>query len=271
MAIINKKKDEQKPMTLEEYIDNPFGKGSSAIPKSIREGALNTYKAKFGNIMLRENGKIKYYLFKDNTNNIYYCLVKVPSETIPKFYYDVAFKFFADSSIAESGRDLKKYYIQFFSNDPSFVYTYAYAFNQAGIFIPELASKMSKEALEEEPKERNPKQNIGYVKTIIFAYLFLNEKDLLKQSAYSSAESYTQKTLLDLIMDADEKISNRQREDKFVDHRKKLVIKDKNIIKQLNGMGIKSAEHSRLVGTTKSVGRVKGVKMTGNAKHAKRI
>lgn len=270
MAITNKK-DAEKPMTLEDYINNPYGKGSSAIPAIVREGALNTYKAKFNNLMLRENGKIKYYLFKDTNNNTYYVLVKVPSETVPKFYYDVVFKFYTDAGVMEAGRNLKKYYIQFFSNDPSFVYTYAYSFNKEGLFITELASKMSKEALSEEPKERNPKQDIGYVKTIIFAYIFLNEKGLLTQSAFGFAESYTQRTLLDMIMDTDDKIADRQREDKFVDHKKKIVVKDKKLLNKIKSYDISSGAETRLVGTTKKINHIKGVKQSSKSRHSKVI
>lgn len=270
MAIFNKK-NEAKPMTLEDYINNPYGKGSASIPAMIREGALANYKHKFDNLMLRENGKVKYYMFKDTNNNAYYVLVKVPSETIPKFYYDVVFKFFTDSDVSDAGRNLKKYYIQFFSNDPSFVYTYAYAFNKEGIFINELASKMSRQALTEEPKERNPKQDIGYVKTIIFAYLFLNEKELLSKQAFGNAESYTLKTLLDMIVDADDKIADRQREDKFVDHRKKLVVSDKKLLKKIKGYGISAGANSRIVGTTKRAASIKGVQQANKIKRTKKI
>ena len=122
-------------MTLEEYIANPMGKNNATFTPLMRESVKKSYKAKFDNVMLRENGKIGYYLYKDNKNNAYYIHLKIPSEVIENFYYDVVFKFFTSSDQdTGGGKNLEKYQVQFFSNDPAFVYTYAYVFAHNDLF-----------------------------------------------------------------------------------------------------------------------------------------
>ena len=50
------------------------------------------YMNKLDKIMVRENGKAEYHLFKDK-GELYYAYIKVPSEVIENFYYDVIIEF----------------------------------------------------------------------------------------------------------------------------------------------------------------------------------
>ena len=273
MAVFGKKKNVNDHIhTLEEYIKNPEGKGNSTVPAIVRESIMNDYKTRFSNLMLRENGKVKYYLYKNNTDNVYYSLVKVPSESIHDFYYDVVFKFSATEDTPDAGRNLAKYNIQFFSNDPAFVYTYAYVFEKNGLFIDELKSKMSSEALKYEPKERNPKQVINYVKSIVFAYLVLSERGLLTKATYGSAETYNPNLLLDQIEHADQKIRERQEEDKEISHRKKLKI-DTDLQKKLSRYNVNLSKKgaSRIALVSKKAGKVKKTSAINSTKRTKKI
>ena len=65
MAVENQYEDKKAPITLEQYINNPAGKGSSTVPSIVRESIMNSYKRRFDNLLLRENGKIKYYQYKN--------------------------------------------------------------------------------------------------------------------------------------------------------------------------------------------------------------
>ena len=94
-------------MTLQEYAENPMGKANAVMGKFVREAMRQEYTAKFHNVMVRENGKVNYYAYKDSENNVYYIHVKVPSENVKKFYYDVVFRFYADAGITDNGRDLR--------------------------------------------------------------------------------------------------------------------------------------------------------------------
>lgn len=249
-------------MTLEEYISNPMGKNNASFTPFMREAMKNNYKAKFDNILLREGGSIGYYLYRDSKNNIYYAHVKVPSEVIEKFYYDVVFRFSATSDMdTASGTNLEKYNIQFFSNDPAFVFTHAHTFMENGLFINELAFRMSKEAIKKKATEKNPNDSVGYVKSLYFAYLFLKERGLLRAIRYKSAEPYNQMLMGSRIMMADLKIELRQREESKRDKRKKIVI-DKNLSKQLDKYNLNDRAKSRLVTSTKRTATTNTVRKT---------
>ena len=76
-------------MTFEEYINNPMGVKNAVI--SHREMYRKMYMEKLDRIMTREVGKIDYWLYKSPMK--YYCYMKIPSEVVPKFYYDVVIEF----------------------------------------------------------------------------------------------------------------------------------------------------------------------------------
>jgi len=249
-------------MTLEEYISNPMGKNNASFTPFMREAMKNNYKSKFDNILLRENGSVGYYLYRDAKNNVYYAHVKVPSEVIEKFYYDVVFKFSTTPDMnTASGTNLEKYNIQFYSNDPAFVYTHAHTFMENGLFINELAFRMSKEAIKRKATEKNPNDSVGYVKSIYFAYLFLQNRGLLRAIRYKSAEPYNQMLMGSRIMMADLKIELRQREEAKRDKRKKIVI-DQGLAKKLSKYDISDKAASRLVTTVKKTNKTGTVKKT---------
>ena len=255
-------------MTFEQYIINPMGKNNSVLNSTAREAMRNVYTNKFHNVLLKENGKIDYFLYKDTKHNIYYAHIKVPSEVIKDFYYDTIIKFFADETVKESALNLEKYYVQFFSNDPAFVFTYTHAFVENGLFIKELSSKMSQEALKKKAVEKNPNNDNGYVKSIYFAYLFLKERGLLKKVRWGEAQEFNLKLLLSNITHADEKILARQEEEEKRDKRKKVVV-DKNIARTIKKYGVSDTAKDRLVTTTSKVQTVKRTSASNNIKKTK--
>ena len=127
----------------------------------------------------------------------YIAFLKIPSEVIEKFYYDVVIEFSPPNLINKLDKSLENYNVKFFSNDPAFVFTFAYAFNKNKLFITDLEQKMSKEALEEKAKIKNPNASIGYVKSLYFAYLYLKSKGLFLKNMYETyGKPYNQKYLL---------------------------------------------------------------------------
>ena len=208
-------------MTFEQYISNPMGKNNAVLSASVRESIRKDYTERFNRLLLRENGKIDYTLYRNDSTNVYYIHIKIPSETVENFYYDIVIKFSANASIKDNGRDLKYYNIQFYSNDPAFVFTYAHTFIKNGLFIKELLPKMSKEAIKTKAKEKNPYDINGYVKTIYFAYLYMNQKGLFNKIHYLTAKPFNLKELLNNIEDADNKIEDRQTKGKSKDKKKK--------------------------------------------------
>ena len=255
-------------MTFEQYILNPMGKNNAVLSGVVREALRTDYTKRFNNILLRENGKINYYLYKDSKNNCYYALIKIPSEVIKNFYYDVVIKFFTDEKITENGRNLEKYYVQFFSNDPAFVFTYANTFLNNGLFIKELSSKMSREAIKRKAKEKNPQDLVGYVKSLYFAYLFMKQRGLFKLVQFDSAEEFNINNLLFQIENADTKIRKRQEEEEKRDKRKKINV-DKNTLRNINKIGISSNSEERLVTTTKHIRSVRKINAVNSIKTSK--
>lgn len=256
-------------MTFEEYIKNPMGKDNSVLNNAAREYMRTLYLNKFDNILLREKNNIAYYLAKDNKNNTYWVYIKIPSETVKKFYYDVVIKFFTDENVKGGGRDLFKYNIKVYSNDPAFVFTYAFVFNKNKMFIEELYNKMSKEALSKEPKEKNKKELIGYVKSLYFAYLLMENKSLNKVNKFET-ECLTMNQLFSLfkkITPADEMIQLRQEEGKGISKRKKIEVfgNTKRNLEKITGDKVTNNERFRVT-TTKKTNKISNAINTNNKK-----
>ena len=257
-------------MTLEQYITNPMGKNNAVLSAIVRESIRKDYSYRFDNVLLRENGKIDHYIYKDSKHNSYYVHVKVPSEVIPNFYYDTVFKFYTDASIKNAGRSLEDYYVQFYSNDPAFVFTYAHTFIENGLFIKELAPKMSRDAIKHKAKEKNPQNLNGYVKSLYFAYLFLKQRGLLNKIKYENAPELNINYLLSNIMPADQKVELRQEEEAKRDKKKKIKI-DKDTARTIKRIGLGDEAENRLVTTTSTVKKVKNTKAINMVKATKRV
>ena len=201
-------------VTFEDYIKNPTGSRSRLVGE--KDIAQQVYNNKYNNMLLRCAGNINYLLFKekapskDNTRFVIY--IQMPSESTEKLYYDVAIEFTADDDVKRRINKLDGYYVRFFSNDPNFIYTYAYAFNKADLIIPELIPKISKKALTEPPKITNPNELAGYVKSFYFAYLMMRNKGLFNKLMWINAASIPEmRTFFNrYIMESDKKIMYSQ-------------------------------------------------------------
>ena len=251
-------------MTFEQYIANPMGKNNAVLSGAVREITRKDYTHRFNNILLRENGKINYNVYKDK-HGAYYVHIKIPSEVVKNFYYDVVLKFTGTGDQIRNLTGLNNYKVQFFSNDPAFVYTYAHVFLKNDLFIKELASKMSRRALKEAPNEKNPNKLVGYVKSLFFAYLFMQQRGLFNPIHLTTAQPLDLKYLLSTIEDADTKIRKRQEEGEKVSKAKKIAVSD-NQAKKLQNLGVNQNTMDRIVTTTS---KVQGVKKTGRMKTSK--
>ena len=193
-------------MTYDQYIQNPMGIANAVI--SNRNMYRDLYMNKLDKILVREMGKIDYTLYK--SGNKYYVYIKIPSEVIEKFYYDVVIEFSEpkDKSLIDS--TLKNYNVKFYSNDPSFIYTFAHAFIKNKMFIDELRGRMSKEAIQKVAVEKNPSNQVGYVKSLYFAYLYLKRENVFNKNKFILAKDINWKQLEKVIVPADLKIAQRQ-------------------------------------------------------------
>ena len=153
--------------------------------------------------MAREANGMRFTLYKSKNEKRFIAHFYVPSEVVPRFVYDVVVEFTAPSDEVAAEKTLKNYQVKFFANDPAFVFTFAHAFRTAGMFFDALSSKMSRLALKEKPKETNPKEIIGYVKSIYFAYIFYKGKGLYNKTMWYNATPINMKTLTGSITHAD--------------------------------------------------------------------
>lgn len=245
---------EDRRMTFEQYIVNPMGRSNAILSSSVREIMKKDYTRRFSNVLLRENGKINYAIYAAK-GAVYFVHIKIPSEVVKDFYYDVVLKFKGTTGLAGSMARLDKYEVQFFSNDPAFVFNYAHVFRKNDMFIDELKSKMSKQAIKKPPKETNPNELVGYVKSLYFAYLFMQQRGLFNPSHLASATPFDIKYMLSIIEDADSKIAKRQAEGAKISKHKKTEV-SKSQMNTLKKMGVSQTNLDNVTVTGK-VGTVK--------------
>ena len=244
-------------MTFNQYITNPMGKNNTVLSAAVREATRRDYTTRFNNILLRENGRIDYWLYKGK-GAVYFLHIKIPSEVVKNFYYDVVLKFTGSPEVVGGMHGLDKYKVQFYSNDPAFVFTYAHVFRTNNLFIKELSGKMSRRALKEKPKEKNANELVGYVKSLFFAYLFMEQRGLFKPAILNVAQSLDINYLVSQIEDADSKIDKRQVEGAKVSQKKKEKISD-DTYKKLRKSGV-SDDQIDSAGFVRTTDKVKKVK-----------
>ena len=168
--------------TIDEYIDNPMGKGSTAIAnRNLIKTDLNQRYFKL--IDKHKDFKTK----RIKVGEDYYFHVMIPSESERENTYDVVIKFTSlDNNTFSKDLTLNRYYMSVFSNCPSFVYTYAYVYNKYQMLINDLKDKYDEIVLASNPVVKNPGEIINYDKSIYFACKYLQEhKSMMAKGTYS--------------------------------------------------------------------------------------
>lgn len=173
-----------------DFIDNPMGRGSNAIPsRQLIKEDLNNRLQK---ILDNKDKEITFKVYKGKDD--YYLHFLIPSESKRKNTYDVVLRFFLDDETKQFKDDstVRKYHVQFFSNSPGFVYTFGHAFALHGLFIESLSDKYDEEVFNRMPVTRNPGEIVSYEKTTYFAmrYLLNNIKYLGKSYLDSVAKKF---------------------------------------------------------------------------------
>lgn len=194
-------------MTFEEYINNPL---ESRMTGHTREIYKADYTSRLNAVLVRENNKIDFHLYSAKDGS-YYMYIKIPSETVKNFTYDVVVRFkrpAKDPHKVDTEKDLKHYDVEFFSNDPAFVYNLEYTFKSKDMFVKDLTKRGSKEALTTKPKVTNPNNMVFYCKTLYWAYLVAEQRGLFLKVRYM--EKYDAIRLFDMVADSEEKITARQ-------------------------------------------------------------
>lgn len=206
-------------MSFDKYIDNPSG-GQVFTNRQMYKAM---YKSKFDKILVREQGQIQFTVYKsEDANDSYYIHMKIPSEVIEKFYYDVVIQLFTTENSKKNNVNLREYAVKFYSNDPAFVYTFAHSFKKNNLFIKDLEPKMLKRALKDKAEIRNPKDNVWYVKSLVFAYLTMEKYHLFNRPMLNQhAIKYNKNIILPKITSADVKVKDRQHEQELLEEKQR--------------------------------------------------
>lgn len=158
-------------MLLHEYIDNPMGKGSNAIYNRdlVKSDMISRYDKN-----IEKGRKLELEVYNKGEDYVFHFII--PSESDKRDNtYDVLIHFHPEDPSVIGDKNLNRYNIKFFSNCPSFTYTYAYAFNKKGLLIDALNGKYGKEVLDNAPSTRNPNEIINYEKSLFFACHYLDK------------------------------------------------------------------------------------------------
>lgn len=209
---------------LKDFVDNPMGKGSTAIMnRQLIKDDLNRRYLK-----LIKTKKITLVVYKEKDE--YYFHFKIPSETERTNTYDVVLFFTMGEEDFKFDNFINRYYLNFFSNSPNFVYTFAYTYNIYNLLIPHLANKYKDIVLEDNPIIKNPGEIINYDKSIYFAchYIQENRKYLNKMHLNSIAKSFDIKQFNELIRTTDQIDLEIKKENNKIKTEKK---KKKNVSK----------------------------------------
>lgn len=181
------------PPTLEEFFKNPSGKGVTANNiSSVR----HTMDSRYEILTKKLKKKFPVTIFEENENS-YYFLIIVPSD-MRDYDYDVVIHLYnVDDNVSSS---LKKWHMEIFSNCPSFVFTYAYAYNLNGLMIPFLSKKLGK-ACTTMPTERNPDLQVGWDKSVYYAikYLMSNIRLTQRFMVKREAVAFDAQKIFDLV------------------------------------------------------------------------
>lgn len=150
--------------TLDEFINAPFG-----IPNKINQDKM---EKKYQEIKKEKRLHIVNFC---QIAEMFYIHMSLQSESQKENYYDIVIEFFTDDTkIANSGT-LGKYYLQFYSNSPSFIYKYAALYKVHGYLIDSMYEKLDPEFANRLPDKVNPNYDMTYDQSLYAACRMLQE------------------------------------------------------------------------------------------------
>lgn len=204
------------------------------------KGVIEEYRERYDRLVA--SGKaFRYDTYTVNPGSRVMVHIKVPSETVDDFYYDVLFELGAE----KSATDFRDCDIKIFSNCPSFVFSVAYVFAHwdpdnkdkkskgKGMMIDSLKGKLprdrmlvpgtekslGKEPVHEKPVVRNPMGIPLFDKSIYFAIFYMLDKIKFAQAMHnyhniSMVRLMTTIDDFDKLMEKRKKAAARQAEKK---------------------------------------------------------
>lgn len=163
-------------MNINDYLQNPYGKGSSfsnfSSQKEKLEKEYNDYASKFA---------CKIYKYQ---NSVIFHVI-VPSVKKDFISYDVILEINYDT---KTGNDVDATGMEFkcFSNCPSFIFTYANAFKQKDLLCKWLENKYKKEVKKNTANIKNQYGIIGLERSLYLACLYLKKSGKSRSEVIST-------------------------------------------------------------------------------------
>lgn len=179
--------------TLGEFLNSPFG-------VSERNPKQEEYEKKYKELYTNKKIYCENWTVNDGSYMIH---IMIPSESQQGQFYDVVVQFFSDDESILKQMNLGRYYIQVFSNSPSFIYQYATLYRTYGFLIESLYGKTDEEYSHQLPDKVNSDYKMSYDKSIYFACRFLqdNEFTILRKTGISLYPKANMKKFLRSIRD----------------------------------------------------------------------
>jgi len=205
----------------------PFGQGFSALStRLLIEDLTKRFIAGVENT-------IKIKAFKDK--DVYFIWATIESKTNDKYngtdniHYDIVFQMIPPNSKSKQDLSIRDYDVKVYSNCPSFIYTFNFAYYKKNALINLPNGYYSKLALTMKPKVRNPLLLLGIDENIWFVVMYLDKHKLFDRSNIDNlcnSDGLDWKQLLKYIVSQDTKL--QELKNRHLRHANEKKIQDMN-------------------------------------------
>lgn len=167
-------------MTLKDFLTNPSGKGDTALNNKAIASILD---GKYSKLIETKERLIKCNIYKVLTREVYYIHLVIPTETDRGNTYDVVIELSDIEGAHKRDTSIVNYETRFFSNAPSFAYTYAKVYKDNDLLIHSLYGKFDEQQIKGNPDVRNRYGIVGYDKYLYFGVKYIYESKMLNKIA----------------------------------------------------------------------------------------
>lgn len=190
----------------------PFGKGFAAVSvRKLIDDMAKRYSATI-------EPEINVMAFKEKKD--YFIYARVPSRTndkyggVDKIFYDVVLQLIPpNGNMERNDTNIRNWDVKVFNNNPSFMFTFDFAFNNRRALINLPNGYYGRIALKQKPKVRNPMMLLGLDEDIWFTIMYCDknhwfERDILDSICNSSSIDF--KWIVKQITPQEEKLKEVQ-------------------------------------------------------------
>lgn len=184
---------------INSFLNHPFN------PTGIRDVPdLAKHKQEFDRKYEKAKDGI-FFVSSTEFEGSYFHHLKIPSESKAGVQYDVVIQFFTPDDVVAKQETLNQYFLQFFSNSPSFIFQYAALYYQKGYLIDAFQKKLDSRITDPGYiSSGTAKKDLMYDKSLYFAckYIMENGISLLQKNRLSRLKRVSMTDLLRSISGA---------------------------------------------------------------------